>query len=244
MRCCTSTRRWTRRPNSASSTSRMASRSGPPHSGVDLGRDVEAAVDGECPVGPPVGLVRLQPFEELVGPGDDAFPADPWDWPVDLEEAHADVETETPVRGEGHHPPGVDEQLAVALVQERDVLLDLGGDVPQRFVGERGGVAVPEVLLDAEDVVAPQPFVGTCRAQLHLLRVGGIEFAHEGEHRVPGGGGDHVGGSTACLVGSAARIVARWSISARYSQSMSTIAVPHWPAGVVTDCSAGSTLVL
>ena len=110
---------------------------------------------------------------------------------MDLEEAHPDVEAEAPVGGEGDHA-GVDEELVVALVEERDVLLDLRGDVAQWFVGQGGGVAVAEVLFDVEDVVAPQPFVGSGRAELHLLRVRGVEFAHEGEHRIPRGG-HHVG---------------------------------------------------
>ncbi len=162
----------------------------PPLGGVYLGRDVEAAVDGQGPVGPPVRLVRLQPLEELVGPGDDTFLAHPRHRPVDLQETHADIEAEAPVGGEGDDT-GVDEELIVALVEESDVLLDLRSDVPQWFIGGEGvgGVTVTEVLLDAKDVVAPQPFVWSGRAQVHLVGgVGGVEFAHEGEHRVPRGG--------------------------------------------------------
>ena len=110
---------------------------------------------------------------------------------MDLEEAHADVEAEAPVCGEGHHT-GVDEELVVAVVEEGDVLLDLRGDVAQRFVGQGGGVTVAEVLLDAEDSVAPQPFIWSRRAQLHLLRIRGVELTHEGEHRIPRRG-DHMG---------------------------------------------------
>ena len=51
-------------------------------------------------------------------------------------------------------------------------------------------------------------------------------------------------GNTEWRVGSAARITARWSISVRYSESMSRTDDPHSPAAVVTGVWAGSTFVL
>ena len=79
--------------------------------------------------------MRLEALEELVRTGDDAFGVDARHRSVDLEEAHPDVEPETPIGGEGDDP-GIDVELPIALIQKGDVLLDLRADVAQRFLGK------------------------------------------------------------------------------------------------------------
>ena len=150
---------------------------------VDVGRDIQAAADGQGPVGAPVGFAGLQPHQELAGPGDDAGLPQPRHRAVDFQKGHPHVESERPVCGKGDHP-GIAEQITVALIEQHDIVLHLARDVGQRFGGQGRLVAEHEVLGDAQSLVAPSP-AGTVALQRHRLRVGRGELAHQRQHRVP-----------------------------------------------------------
>src|SRR5882762_11928911 len=151
--------------------------------GISLGGHVQPPPDRHRPVGSAIGLVWLQTFDEFVCPGDHAFLPDPRYGPMDLEEAHADVESETPVGGEGDYAC-IGEKLIAALIEEYDVLLNLTADVAQGLFGQCRVLAIDELLGNAEDVVLPAPALIDLLVQAHSVWVCDGEFPHQREHRV------------------------------------------------------------
>ena len=75
---------------------------------------------------------------------------------VPLEEVHADIKVQRPVRLCGHHAC-VHPQVAVALIQNAPVPLALAGDVFHRPVRQRGLIAKSEMLVDTQRLVNPVP---------------------------------------------------------------------------------------
>ncbi len=153
-----------------------------PH-GIGLGGLVEEAVDAERPVGAAVLPAGLQAHEELLGARDDPFGVHARDGPVDLQEAHADVEAQRPVGGEGHQS-GVAPEGTLTLVEQHDVLLEVPADEQQGWFGQGGRITEHEGLFDAECPVGESPG-HTVPVERERLGVGVGEHPHEGEHRVP-----------------------------------------------------------
>lgn len=101
-----------------------------------------------------------------------------------LGEIHAGVELDRPVRRAGDHP-GIHPEVAVALVEQREIALHLAGDVLQRLAGQRVRIAKDEALAQVQRMVAPSPVVAVA-LELEPLRVVGGQVGHQHLKGVPG----------------------------------------------------------
>jgi hypothetical protein len=111
---------------------------------------------------------------------------DPRNGAVDLEEAHAGVEPHRPVGGEGHDT-GVEPEGVLALIEKRDVLLDLRREERERATGKRRVVAEGHVEFEALKRVGPVP-PRSLADELHVRGIARGELREAVRQRVPFGG--------------------------------------------------------
>ncbi|MDT4876539.1 hypothetical protein FQZ97_1119780 [compost metagenome] len=81
---------------------------------------------------------------------------DQWHWAVELGPAHAEVEAQRVV-GALSSDTGAPVEHGVAFFLKNPVTLGLTSDVLHRFVGQGGGIAESEGVVDSQQPVDPVP---------------------------------------------------------------------------------------